>query len=70
MAAGVAEMQESVYGMRCDDVCSPPGRPQAVSPVMFSVRNLGQPAELRTMLAVIYELTKKRTYNVPSDLLR
>jgi DNA-binding transcriptional LysR family regulator len=54
---GVAVVPESVHGMKRTDVCYRPlADRQAVSPVMFSVRNLDKSEELRNMLAVIYEI--------------
>lgn len=54
---GVAVVSESVHGMKRADVSYRPlADRQAVSPVMFSVRNLDKSEELRNMLAVIYEI--------------
>jgi DNA-binding transcriptional LysR family regulator len=54
---GVAVVPESVHGMKRNDVrYRPLADRQAVSPVMFSTRNLDKSEELRNMLAVIYEI--------------
>lgn len=54
---GIAVVPESVHGMKRRDIhYRPLADRQAVSPVMFSVRNMDKSEELVNMLAVIYEI--------------